>query len=264
MSLHDDSAEEEKEKLNENDSVISLLRDISASLVSLKSQNRSVENRHTACCCRCQYHQDKPAKDADFDTAHLINAIGTVTIQDKPPEAESNSSRVYDNEDIDHLSNGTTEISYGVSSPRDDFTLRRFVFRHNITAHQLSGMRDHLSRLPPDDFRYAVTASRSNFLRQWDQDMYRFPSNSGSRQFSVDSFSCFRDARNRLGVGHFWVRDYDLCGNYAQWDCINSPLYSSLGYTEEIRQLDIPPSKWPTHWAEWPRNAPIAPWRRIM
>ena len=157
-----------------------------------------------------------------------------------------------------------TDISYGVSSPRDDFTLSRFAFCRDIIAHQLSEVRDHLSRLPPDDFRHSITASRSNFLRQWDLDTYRFPSNSGSRQFSVESFSCFKDFRTRLGIGNFWVRDYDLCRNYAQWDCINSPLYSSIRCTEEIRQFDIPPLKWPTHWAGWERDAPISPWRRIM
>ena len=256
----DNALMDETSSQDGNESVISLLRDINASLAFIKNQDWPRSNSHEVACCKCQCHENASTKEVSSSPTHNIDTKEIFVEQDGKPKTDLESSNAYDFEDA--YKRSTTVTEYGACSPRDDFTLTRFAHRHDLT-YKLSELQDRLSRFAPDDHRLKLTATRGNFVRQFVSDAsssltYRHI------HFSMENFDWFKEAKAKLGVGHFWIRDYDRNGNYAQWDCINHPLYSSIDSARGVKQCDIPSSRWPLHWAEWSRNTPISPWRRIV
>ncbi|KAL9116881.1 MAG: hypothetical protein Q9187_006590, partial [Circinaria calcarea] len=245
--------------VSEEETIVSLLRDISASLTSIKNQNRGCASQSAidGCHCRCRSGISNGGSLTPGDvnagrssaTRSLDISIGSA----HQSVSESLSETV-----------GTIYVPYGKSSPLDETTLARFVQHYNGVLDR-SDVLDRLNRLPPDDFRHRVPATKGHFLRQFMSDS--LPSGFTTEsdiQLCLAELRRFEDFQIRLGRGHFWIRDYDSSGAYTQWDCVDPPSVSPAKNNSTDHQCEIPASEWPPEWLTRHELRPIAPWRRIM
>ena len=243
----------------EEETIVTLLRDISASLTSIENQNLASRNssRINGCECQCQSGTTNRQKSIPEDT----KAGGSSVIRSFDRSVNPVQQPISDKID-DTIS--TTYVPYGKSSPLDDSTLARFALNYNGVLDR-SDVWDRLNRLPPDDFRHQIPATKGNFLRQFMSDS--LPSGFTTEsdvQLCLAELRRFEDFQIRLGIGHFWIRDYDSKGAYTQWDCVNPPSISSIRNDAKDRQYEIPATEWPLDWLTRHERRPIAPWRRIM
>ena len=243
----------------EEETVVSLLKDISVSLASIKNQNFACTNQSKINDCECQRRSEITNRQNSIEKDTKAGGLSVTRSFDGSvrPVQQSVSNKLADTA-------STTCVPYGEPSPLDDSTLTRFALNYNGILDR-SDVLDRLNRLPPDDFRHQIPATKGNFLRQFMLDS--FPSDfsiGGDVQLCLAELKRFEDFQIKLGIGHFWVRDYDSKGVYTQWDCVNLPSLSSVKDDPKDRQCEIPASEWPLEWLTRREQRPIAPWRRIM
>lgn len=255
--------------MSEEESVLSLLREISTSLAAIRNQHPVTEGSCGKNLCTCECHQ-RPETNTEGSSHHepsLMDVnqlnIAETSLEQGEYDSSTGSSKSPSCRDENDLLD-LILVSYGEPTPRDEYTTARFVRQYGDILNT-PDIKDRLSRLPPDDLRYSTFATRGNFLVNLMSKVWP-PSSTPDRnsQFCLQNFDRFEEFRIRLGTGHFWIRDYDLRGNYTHWDCVNPPVIASMLNRDRDRQCDIPASPWPVDWAVRRASAPPAPWRRIM
>ena len=245
--------------VSEDETILSLLRDISSSLTSIRNQNRGCgfQSATDGCHCRCQ----NGISNGESLTPEDVNAGRSSAARSTDTPVGSTHQSV--SESLGETV-GTIYVLYGKSSPLDETTLARFAQHYNGVLDR-SDVLDRLNRLPPDDFRHQIPATKGHFLRQFMSES--LPSGFTTEsdiQLCLAELQRFEDFQIRLGRGHFWIRDYDSRGSYTQWDCANPPTVMLAKNDSMDRQCEIPASEWPPEWLTRHELRPIAPWRRIM
>lgn len=250
-------------------SIITLLREISSSLATIKDQQTALRDYsvRTNCCshgCQPSLAIEKPIGHNAFNHDSMIR---TTRQESYSPSIHIDSST--SDKDVTDTEKRAdyTVVPYTVSPPMEQHILGMFGSRYKDVLDS-SYVLKRLTNLPPDDQRLPLLATRGTFLRQLTSD--RNPLKlSGATEDSMyvkevlRELDLFQDFRPRIGSGHFWIRDYDSHGCYTQWDCVNSPKVILNGVQEKSTEFNIPDLVWPLDWSIH-QISPVAPWRRIM
>ena len=242
--------------------IIQLLERISASLATIEQQNHRVL-LHPVINQSAESTDSVPTVQSALlrvvsDNEHNKGRGKQVSIAEQP---ENNSEATAPRKPV--LVDSYRKLSL------DNDIQERLSTRHGNVL-QRTDVVECLTRLPPDDHRFPITATRGEFLRQ-------FMLKSVSTGSDIDSdrdtelflkelrrFEDFQKKQTELRAGHIWIRDYDQHGSYVQWDCVNPPVTRSADDHEQNGQFRISGSRWLS-------SSPIegelgvkAPWQRIM
>ena len=244
---------------HEQESIVSLLREINLSLNTIKNQSRVIENSKPDCTCQRPAEVQSSSQRTGFNKYSIAERSAPYGLYTRSTES-SDATRFEDWEDSVDLD----LIAYGESSPLDDFTLEKFALKYDCVS-EMPEIYDYIRCLPPDDYRHQIPATRGAFLRRLMQDTsYSDSPAKRNLQLFREKLGRFQEFKIKLGTGHFWIRDYDLSGSYIHWDCVKPPAVSSVDKSIREKQCKIPDSKWPSNWLFQDKKTPIAPWRRIM
>ena len=248
-------------------SVISLLKSINESLTELKNQKICEADCHSPHIhCVVQRKKFLPSEAVCNSVKSSVTTNSHLGESSKIQSNGKFTPFVHSPERVKpETSDKFSFVPYGESTPLDESTISRFTLQYKDLLER-PDVQQRLARLPPDDHRHLIPATRGNFLRQFMSDTV--PLNTATdaemAQLFLTELKRFEDFHIRLGTGHFWVRDYDDHGHFVQWDCVNDPSSPSVGDRRQARVCNIPASGWPVDWLNRRESRPVAPWRRIM
>lgn len=236
--------------IDEEKSIAAVLSEISATLIAIKDQQTSLQNDIN----RLLSQNTRPPPTLSDGLPELsIPDRSSTGFSERKPRPVSRHRQPVATEDMCAV----RLIPYLQSTPVEEQILAKFEANGSSALEDLN-ILDKLSCLPPDDYRFAMRATRGKFVKE----LISSPIITRIKEIFKE-LNCFQDFQRQLGPGHFWVRDYDNYGSYTQWDCVDLPKVFTTDTSSIEKECKIPDSEWPLEWNTG-HKTPVAPWRRII